>query len=283
MRWRILALSLAFASFLVAAYFGWASYRISGPVLFEEARAGNPNWPRKWPYPDEWLWRWNDQLDAEDPGAPGTLKMRGELPTMKMKLMGWIFVSGLIGICLAVLGLRLVPYVSFTVTTPETVSSVIERLSARINPNKSIGPSVDQDRYQGDVWKSGFQMMKLRTVHGDCPIVFCGRFVPWSGGGGLEIKVTARLFRPLLWFLFVLFGAMALAIACALAMVESDKTGWFYKHTQGDLLDVLYALVGMFLLSWAAMVAWFRFGGRKSLEQITQLLSTGCPPVDRPS
>jgi hypothetical protein len=87
-RWRVLALCLSIGSFLITAYFGWASYRISGPVLFEEMREGNPNWPRKWPYPDEWLWRWNDQLDAEDPGPPGTLKMHGELPTMQMKLMG---------------------------------------------------------------------------------------------------------------------------------------------------------------------------------------------------
>src|SRR5260370_36302400 len=65
------------------------------------------------------------QLDAEDPGPPGTLKMHGELPTMHMKLMGWIFVSDLIGICLAVLGLRLVPYVSFTLATPAGVRKVI--------------------------------------------------------------------------------------------------------------------------------------------------------------
>ena len=283
MRWRVLALCLSIGSFLITAYFGWASYRISGPVLFEEMRAGNPNWPRKWPYPDEWLWRWNDQLDAEDPGPPGTLKMHGELPTMQMKLMGWIFVSGLIGICLAVLGLRLVPYVSFTVTTPEAVSSVIERLSARINPKRRIGPSVDQDYYQGGVWKSGFKMMRLRASPGDCPIAFCGRFEPWSGGRGVAINVTARFFRPLLWFLFIWFGGLAVTIACTIAMVESDKTGWFYAHTQGDLLEVLYALVGMFLFSWAAMVAWFRFGGRKSLEEITQLLFTGCPPADKPS
>ena len=82
MRWRVLSLFLASLSFVMASYFGWASYRISGPVLFEEMREGNPNWPRKWPYPDEWLWRWNDRLDAEDPGPPGTLKMHGELPTM---------------------------------------------------------------------------------------------------------------------------------------------------------------------------------------------------------
>src|SRR5438093_1379536 len=134
MRWRVLSLCLAVGSLLIAAYFGWASYRISGPVLFEEMREGNPNWPRKWPYPDEWLWQWGDQLAAEHPIPPGSIPMHGELPRMQLKLRGWIVVSGLVGICLLVQGLRLVPYVSFTVPTAEPVESLVERLSARIDP-----------------------------------------------------------------------------------------------------------------------------------------------------
>jgi hypothetical protein len=88
MRWRVLSLFLASLSFVMASYFGWASYRISGPVLFEEMRAGNPNWPRQWPYPDEWLWQWGDQLAAEHPIPPGSIKIHSELPTMRLKLLG---------------------------------------------------------------------------------------------------------------------------------------------------------------------------------------------------
>jgi hypothetical protein len=114
MRWRVLSLCLAFISFLLASYFAWARHRISGPVLFREARIGNPNWPRKWPYPDEWLLQWGDQLSAEHPVPPGSIPIHGELPRMEMKLWGWVVVSGLVGVSLLALGLRLVPYASFS-------------------------------------------------------------------------------------------------------------------------------------------------------------------------
>ncbi len=273
MLWRILALSLAFASFLVTAYFGWASYRISGPVLFEEMRAGNPNWPRKWPYPDEWLRHWGDQLAAEHPAAPGGINIHGQLPTMQLKLRGWIIVSGLVGICLLVLGLRLVPYVSFTVPTAEPVDRLVERLSARFDPKTRSLITSDQPYLRGSVRDSGFKMMRLGTFPRDCPIVVCGRFKPWQEGAGTEIEVTARLFWPALWFLFLWFAVLVIAIACMIVMVETDTNGWF--QTMGGLLDALYRLIGIALLSWVGVVAWFRFGGRKSLEEITGFLSVG--------
>ena len=270
MSWRSLSLCLAVASFLVAIYFGWALHRISGPVLHEEMRADNLKWPRKWPYPDEWLWQWEDQLAAENPPPPNSIPIHGELPRMEMKLRGWIVVSGLVGACLVLLGFRLVPYISFTVSTAEPLAKVVERLSAWINSRKQICPP-DQVYFQGRVWDSGFKVTKLHMSPGNCPIVVRGRFKPSSDEGVVEIDVSARLFRPLSWFLFTWFGALAVAIACLIAMFESDKSGWF--PTNGDLLDALYGLVGIALLSWVAIVAWFRFGGRKTLEEITQFLT----------
>jgi len=273
MPWRVLALSLAFASFLVAAYFGWASYRISGPVLFEEMRGENSKWPRKWPYPDEWLGRWSDQLAADHPIPPGSIPIHGMLPLMQLKLRGWIVVSGLVGVCLVLLGLRWVPYVSFTVPTAEPVDRLVERLSARIDPKARLLMTSDESYLRGTIWDSGFKIMKLGTFPRDCPIVVCGRFKPWHGGAGTEIEVTARLFRPILWFLFLWFAVLGMAIACMIVMVESYKSGWF--QTISDLLEALYGPVGIALLSWVAVVAWFRFAGRKSLEEITGLLSIG--------
>ena len=168
---------------------------------------------------------------------------------MQLKLRGWIVVSGLVGICLLVLGLRLVPYVSFTVPTAEPVDSLVERLSARIDPKTRLLMISDESYLRGSIWDSGFKMMKLGRFPRDCPIVVCGRLKPWHGGAGTE------------------------AIACMIVMVESYKSGWF--RTISDLLDALYGLIGMALLSWVAVVAWFRFGGRKSLEEITGLLSIG--------
>ena len=176
-------------------------------------------------------------------------------------------------ICLLVLGLRLVPYVSFTVPTAEPVDSLVERLSARIDPKTRLLMTSDELYLRGSIWNSGFKIMKLGRFPRDCPIVVCGRFKPWDGGAGTEIEVAARLFRPILWFLFLWFAVLAMAIACIIVMVESYTSGWF--QTISDLLDALYGLVGMALLSWVAVVAWFRFAGRKSLEEITGLLSIG--------
>jgi hypothetical protein len=273
MPWRVLAISLAFASFLVMAYFGWASYRISGPVLFEEAREGNPNWPRKWPYPDEWLGHWGDQLAAEHPIPPGSIPIHGMLPLMQLKLRGWIVVSGLVGICLVLLGFRCVPYVSFTVPTAEPVDSLVERLFDRTDPKTRLLMISDESYLHSSIWDSGFKMMKLGRFPRDCPIVVCGRFKPWHGGAGTEIEVTARLFGPILWFLFLWFTVLTMTIACMIVMVETDTNGWFQRMS--DLLDAFYALIGIALLSWVALVAWFRFAGRKSLEEITGLLSIG--------
>jgi hypothetical protein len=192
---------------------------------------------------------------------------------MQLKLRGWIVVSGLVGICLLVVGLRLVPYVSFTVLTAEPADSLVGRLSTRIHPKTRLLITSDELYLRGSIWNSGFKLMKLGRFPRDCPIVVCGRFKPWHGGAGTEIEVTARLFRPILWFLFLWFAVLAMAIACMIVMVESYTSGWF--QTISDLLDALYGLVGMALLSWVAIVAWFRFAGRKSLEEITGLLSIG--------
>ncbi len=257
----------------MTAYFGWASYRISGPVLFEEMRAGNPNWPRKSPYPDEWLWQWQDQLAAEHPIPPGSIPIHGMLPLMELKLRGWIIVSGFVGICFLVLGLRLVPYVSFTVPTAEPADSLVERLSARIDPETRLLMISDESYLRGSIWNSGFKMMKLGRFPRDCPIVVCGRFKPWHEGAGTEIEVTARLFGPVLWFLFLWFTVLVMTIACMIVMVETDTNGWF--HRMSDLLDALYGLICIALLSWVGVVAWFRFACRRSLEEITGLLSVG--------
>jgi hypothetical protein len=264
MRWRILSLFLALGSWLLACYFGWSMHRISGEVLLEEARNSNPNWPRPRPYPDKWLLQWNDQLVAEDPGAPGGIRMHGELAWMKMKLLGWIVVSVLVGICFAVHGLSLVPYISFTVPTREPIDAILGRLSTRINRGRA-SPSAREDYYQGVVWDSGFKLRKVRASSGECPLVVCGRFKLSPAGLGDQIHVTARLFGPVLWLLFLWIAALAGAIGLMVAIVETGK--------RADLLEVLVVLAALAPISWAIMVIWFRVSGRKSLQEITELLT----------
>jgi hypothetical protein len=186
-----------------------------------------------------------------------------------MKLLGWIVVSGLVGISLLVLAFRLIPYAYFSVSTAEPTTRFLERLSDVTNG------AAELKYYSGTVWDSRFKLMKFGAFPKICPIVFCGRFEPWSAGGGTGIDVKARLFRPLLWFLFLWFGILVSAIAFLVAEIESDS-GQFY--TAPILLNSLTAVVGMTLLSWAVIVAWFRIGGRRGFEEVTALLSIGCGP-----
>ena len=89
----ILALVIFVIGFLAASYLGWASHRVSESVLFRE---DGKTWPRPWPYPDQWLFRWEQQLDAAHPAAPGTIKMEGELPRIRLYLHGWICLSAVV-------------------------------------------------------------------------------------------------------------------------------------------------------------------------------------------
>src|SRR5262249_25578845 len=163
----------------------------------------------------------------------------------------------------------LVPYASFSLSTAEPTTRFLERLSDVING------ATELKYYGGTVWDCGFKLMKVGAFPKNCPIVFCGRFEPWSGGVGTEIDVKARLFRPLLWFLFLWFGILVSAIAFLVAKIESDSG----QHgTTLILLNSLTVVVGMALFSWAVIVAWFRISGRKSFEEVTALLSMACSP-----
>jgi hypothetical protein len=73
---------------LATAYLEWARYRFSAAVLMKD-RA----WPRPWPYPDEWLLRYERRLNAADPAPPGTVKLEGEIETVREHLADWVNVS----------------------------------------------------------------------------------------------------------------------------------------------------------------------------------------------
>jgi hypothetical protein len=72
---------------VAAAYLGWALKRIDVVALGAQ--------PRAWPYPDGWLVRWEQRLDAAHPVRPGYFKIEGELPRMQFYLGCWTGLSGL--------------------------------------------------------------------------------------------------------------------------------------------------------------------------------------------
>ena len=74
---------VAFGVGVVACgYFAWCQHRLRGTTIVSES----PDWPRRWPYPDEWLMRWERHLDAAYPTSPGHFKMHGELDRLRERV-----------------------------------------------------------------------------------------------------------------------------------------------------------------------------------------------------
>jgi hypothetical protein len=86
---RIFALLTFVLGLLVASYLCWAWHRLTGSVLMADGHL----WPRPWPYPDVWLYHWEQQLDAARPTPPGTLKIHGEFALLQFYLSCWIGLS----------------------------------------------------------------------------------------------------------------------------------------------------------------------------------------------
>src|SRR6185503_13874913 len=92
MRTRMLPIGFVVVGVLVTCYLLWALHR-SGSAIVTDS-----HWPRAWPYPDEWLMRWHDRLDAAHPASPGALKIHGELPRLHFYLWCSIGLSSLVAV-----------------------------------------------------------------------------------------------------------------------------------------------------------------------------------------
>src|SRR5262245_59534603 len=73
-------------------YAAWALHRAGEPVLRREM-----NWPQPAPYPDGWIAALNGWYDARYPASPGSLKLHGERPrvrlTIKFAIVGCLLLS----------------------------------------------------------------------------------------------------------------------------------------------------------------------------------------------
>jgi hypothetical protein len=77
---RLLGTLVVLWGLAAGAYLMWCQHRVSFPVLMDD-RA----WPRPWPYPDGWLNRWYDRIDAEYPAPPGGIR---SCPETRYRLQG---------------------------------------------------------------------------------------------------------------------------------------------------------------------------------------------------
>jgi hypothetical protein len=88
MRLRILSAALSVAGLIAASYLGWAQYRFSSDVMRSDQL-----WPRPWPYPDEWLIRWEERISEENPARAGVIRIHGGMDTVRSRLAGWTAVA----------------------------------------------------------------------------------------------------------------------------------------------------------------------------------------------
>jgi hypothetical protein len=78
-------------AFIGLAYVGWSLHRMSSGVIVMDSA-----WPRPFPYPDPWLDRFHQWLDARNPPPAGAMKMHGEV--FKVRLTLWLVQAGLAGL-----------------------------------------------------------------------------------------------------------------------------------------------------------------------------------------
>jgi hypothetical protein len=94
MKARTFALVGFVTGLLAASYLCWAWHRITGAVLIADGHL----WPRRFPYPDQWLGWWEQRLDAARPVPPGAMKLDGEFALLQFYLSCWIGLSLIISI-----------------------------------------------------------------------------------------------------------------------------------------------------------------------------------------
>ena len=55
-------------------------------------------WPKKWPFPDPWLVRWENYLYVKHPLAPGEMNLEGEWPTVQLYLGAGIIAAFIVAL-----------------------------------------------------------------------------------------------------------------------------------------------------------------------------------------
>jgi hypothetical protein len=74
-----LSIILVIPALLGVIYCSWSLHRTSFSILI-----GDAQWPRPWPYPDQWLAALNYWYDARNPPPPDSLKLHGEWDKVRL-------------------------------------------------------------------------------------------------------------------------------------------------------------------------------------------------------
>jgi hypothetical protein len=116
--------------------------------------------------------------------------------------------------------MKILPLDSFTIFTPDTVSVVLQRLSAKIEASKIFRFSTEHAPYQGTISEQGFQISRIHYRNLFIPVIQ-GRFEAQSHQTAVHIQISlhpAAMAFLGFWFLFWYSAVAPIMLADAMAV-----------------------------------------------------------------
>lgn len=107
--------------------------------------------------------------------------------------------------------MKVLPYNTFTISTPDALSVVLQRLNAKVEPTKVFRFSTKHAPYQGSISEEGFKISRIIHYRNSFLPVIKGRFEVQSHQTIIHIEMSVHPFvMAFLGFWFLLwYGAIA--------------------------------------------------------------------------
>ena len=115
--------------------------------------------------------------------------------------------------------MKILPYDSFTILTPDPLPIVLQRLNALVEPTKTFRFSAKHAPYQGSISESGFQISRIIHYRNSFLPVIRGRFEVKSHQTLIHVQMSTHPFvMVFLGFWFFCWYSAVIPITLAGAM-----------------------------------------------------------------
>lgn len=153
--------------------------------------------------------------------------------------------------------MKVLPYNTFTISTPDALSVVLQRLNAKVEPTKVFRFSTKHAPYQGSISEEGFKISRIIHYRNSFLPVIKGRFEVESHQTIIHIEMSVHPFvMAFLGFWFLLwYGAIA----------PITLTGAMPKH-------IAPVFVGMPILMLVVFWLAFWLEANRSRTELTQII-----------
>ncbi|MFN6565506.1 MAG: hypothetical protein RMY28_037675 [Nostoc sp. ChiSLP01] len=153
--------------------------------------------------------------------------------------------------------MKVLPYNTFTISTPDTLSVVLQRLNAKVEPTKAFRFSTKHAPYQGSISEEGFKISRIIHYRNSFLPMIRGRFEVESHQTIIHIEMSLHPFVMAFlgfWF-FLWYGAIA----------PITLTGAMPKH-------MAVVFVGMPILMLVVFWLAFWLEANRSRTELTQII-----------